>query len=262
MKTERLVLGLALVAAGVFGSATAQHHSLASGPGSSRDGSGIAQGTANTSNYGLGVGSGTGQSENEVQSKCTDGAYVRNGHRWSTQYNWYFQAASRPKGSLTYRVVDALRRAAVNIVRGDNNCGIPDLISATHSYRGTTSRAPNISSSAWCKGRDGRNVVGFGTLPSAYLGMTCWWTYGGKVVESDFILNKAHYAWFVNRPSGCRSKWSIEAAATHEFGHVFGLGHVSESSHPGLTMSPMIKACQSAETNLGLGDVLGLRSLY
>ena len=249
MKTERLVLGLALVAVGVFGSATTQHLSAATGPDSSRtDGSAVMHGT--------------GQIQNEVQSECTDGAYVRNGHRWSTQYNWYFQAASRPKGSLTYRVVDALRRAADNIVRGDNNCGLPDFISASYSYRGTTSRAPNISSSAWCKGRDGRNVVGFGTLPSAYLGMSCWWTYGGKVVESDFILNKAHYAWFINRPSGCRGKWSIEAAATHEFGHVFGLGHVSESSHPGLTMSPLIRSCQSSESNLGLGDVLGLRSLY
>jgi len=261
MKTERLVLGLALVAAGVFGSATA-HLSVASGPGSSRDASRIAQGTGHTANHGLGAASGAGQSQNEVQSKCADGAYVRNGHKWTTQYNWYFQSASRPKGSLTSRVVDALRRAADNIVRGDNACGLPDFISATDAYRGTTSRAPNISSSAWCKGRDGRNVVGFGTLPSAYLGMSCWWTYGGKVVEADFILNKAHYAWFINRPSGCRRKWSIEAAATHEFGHVFGLGHVSESSHPGLTMSPMIMACQSGETNLGLGDVLGLRSMY
>jgi hypothetical protein len=213
-------------------------------------------------NHGLGAASGSAQSQSEVQSKCTDGAYVRNGYRWTTQYNWYFQAASRPKGSVTTRVVDSLRHAADNIVRGDNSCGLSDMISATHSYRGTTSRAPNISSSAWCKGRDGRNVVGFGTLPSGYLGMTCWWTYGGKVVESDIILNKAHYAWFTTRPYGCRSKWSIQAAATHEFGHVFGLGHVSESSHPGLTMSPMIMACQSSESSLGLGDVLGLRSLY
>ena len=260
MKIERLVLGLALVAVGVLGSATTQRLLASSATDASRMSRSVARGHDGTN--GLGAGEAPSGSGSEIQSKCSDGAYVRNGHRWGTTYNWYFYAASRPKGSDTTRVVSALRRGADNIVTGHNVCGLPDLISAKHLYRGTTSRAPNISSSAWCRGRDGRNVVGFGTLPSGYLGMTCWWTYAGKVVEADFVLNKTYYRWFINRPSGCRGKWSIQAAATHEFGHVFGLGHVSESSHPGLTMSPMIRACQSAETNLGLGDVLGLRSLY
>jgi predicted Zn-dependent protease len=92
--------------------------------------------------------------------------------------------------------------------------------------------------------------------------MTCWWTYNGRVVESDVKLNKAYYRWYINRPYGCYRKWSIEAAATHEFGHVFGMGHVSEGYHGALTMSPIIKACQSSETTLGLGDVVGLRALY
>jgi hypothetical protein len=260
MKIERLVLGLALVAVGVFGSATTQRLLASSAPGAS-DMSRYATG-GHIGTVGLGAAGAPSGSGYEIQSKCSDGAYVRNGHRWGTTYNWYFYAASRPKGSDTTRVASALRRGADNIVTGHNTCGLPDLIGARHAYQGTTSRAPNISSSAWCKGRDGRNVVGFGTLPSGYLGMSCWWTYGGKVVEADILLNKAYYRWYINRPWGCRGKWSIPAAATHEFGHVFGLGHVSESAHPGLTMSPYIRACQSSETNLGLGDVLGLRSLY
>jgi hypothetical protein len=246
VKTERLVLGLALVAAGVFGSSAPQSLST------------TASGSAAASS-----GSGTGhESGFEIQSACSDGAYVLNGHRWSSRLEWYFRASSRPKGFNALGTASALRRAANNIVAGDNNCGLPDLISATHLYRGTTSRAPNISSGASCLGRDGRNVIGFGTLPSGYLGMTCWWTYKGRVVETDIKLNKAYYRWYIKRPSGCYRKWSIEAAATHEFGHAFGLGHVSEALHGALTMSPIIKACQSAETTLGLGDVVGLRSLY
>jgi hypothetical protein len=239
VKTERLVLGLALVAGGVFGTPSA--HLLSSG---------------------AAAAAAVGESRFEVQSKCSDGAYVKNGHRWTRRYDWRFQASSRPTGFSSSGVMNALRRAAYNIVNGRNNCGLPDLISATHWYRGTTSRAPNISSGGWCLGRDRVSVVGFGTLPRSYLAMTCWWTYDGRVIEADIKLNKAYYRWFINRPYGCRSTWSIEAAATHEFGHVFGLGHVSESQHGSLTMSPVIMACQSLETTLGLGDVLGLRALY
>jgi Matrixin len=239
-------LGLALVAAGVFGSSPPQYFSTtASGSAAASAGPGAAN-----------------DSGSDIQSACTDGAYSLNGHRWSGRFDWRFQASSRPKGFNAVSTANALRRAVYNIVNGDNNCGLPDLISATHWYRGTTSRAPNISSGAACLGRDRVNTIGFGTLPSGYLGMTCWWTYNGRVVEADVKLNKSYYKWYINRPSGCYRKWNIEAAATHEFGHVFGLGHVSESFHGSLTMSPIIKACQGAEATLGLGDVVGLRALY
>jgi hypothetical protein len=260
MKTERLVLGLALVAAGAVASSPApQHlsnvgtvagvhlpnHSATVHSAASRDGSGS-----------------VGESQSEIESACSDGAYLRNGHRWSQRYNWRFQSGSRPKGFSSSGVANALRRAAYNIVNGDNNCGLPDLISATHWYRGSTSRAPNISSGARCLGRDRINTVGFGSLPRGVLGMTCWWTYNGRVVEADIKLNRSYFGWYITRPSGCRSRWSIEGVATHEFGHVYGLGHVSENQHPSLTMSTLIRACQSSETTLGLGDVVGLRSLY
>jgi hypothetical protein len=246
VKTERLVLGLALVAAGVFASPAPQNISTT-----------VSGSAAASSGSGLGYESGS-----EIQSACSDGAYTLNGHRLTKRFDWRFQASSRPKGFNAAGTAYALRRAAFNIVAGDNNCGLSDLISATHWYRGTTSRRPNISSGGSCLSRDRVNTVGFGTLPSGYLGMTCWWIYDGRVVEADIKLNKAYYRWYINRPSGCYRKWSIEAAATHEFGHAFGLGHVSEGQHASLTMSPIIKACQSSEKTLGLGDVVGLRALY
>jgi predicted Zn-dependent protease len=66
----------------------------------------------------------------------------------------------------------------------------------------------------------------------------------------------------VTKPSTCSSRFSVEAVATHEFGHAFGLGHVSETYHPSLTMSSVIRACQGSESTLGLGDVRGLNALY
>jgi Matrixin len=245
MKIERLVLGLALAAAGVSGSSSLSTTAL----------SGLHVNSL------AAVASGSG-SDGEILSKCTDGAYTKNGHRWSSRLYWYFQSGSRPKGSDASRVAAALARAASNITTGHNNCNLADAISATQTYQGGTSRAPNISKYGGCLGRDGRNVVGFGTLPRGVLGMTCWWTYGGRTVETDIKLNKAYYAWFIIRRSDCRGKWSIEGVATHEFGHAFGLGHVSPDYHSALTMSPVIRACQSAQRWLGLGDILGLRSLY
>jgi hypothetical protein len=245
MKIERLVLGLALAAMGVSGSSSSP--TAVTAPFSASAAAMAAAGSGN---------------QIEVLSKCADGAYTHNAHKWTMRLNWYFQASSRPGGMYAWRVAGALNRAATNITTGHNRCGLADLISATHAYQGTTSRAPNISSSASCLGRDGRNVVGFGTLPRGVLGMTCWWTYSGRTVETDIKLNKAYYGWYVYRPSGCRARWSIQGVATHEFGHAFGLGHVSSSTHPNLTMSPVIKPCQSSQRWLGLGDIRGLRTLY
>jgi hypothetical protein len=260
MKSERLVLGMALVAAGAVAcSSVAQHlSSVGTVAGIHRPNrSATVHSAAATDGSGA-----VGEGQSEIQGACTDGAYIRSGHRWGHRYSWRFQRGSRPGGLSATGVANALRRAAYNITNGDNNCGLPDFINATHWYRGSTSRSPNISSGARCLGRDRVNIVGFGYLPRGVLGMTCWWTYNGRVIEADIKLNKAYYGWYVNRPSGCRSRWSIEGVATHEFGHVFGLGHVSEGQHGSLTMSTIIMACQGSETTLGLGDVLGLRALY
>ena len=54
-----------------------------------------------------------------------------------------------------------------------------------------------------------------------------------------------------------------QGVQTHEYGHAFGMGHVSEADHGNLTMSTNINgAWSNFEASLGRGDVLGLRSLY
>jgi hypothetical protein len=195
-------------------------------------------------------------------SACADSAYSLYPTSWTKTYRWYFDATSTPSGLTQSAATGALKSAVNNITKANNDCGLPDLVSATNAYQGSTTVTPNISNTSNCLSGDGKSVVGFGTLSAIYVGYSCWWTVGNATVEADVKLNKTNYSWYVTRPAGCSSKWDVQAVATHEFGHVFGLLSLDEATHANLTMSQVIYACQSAEDTLGLGDVLGLQAKY
>ncbi len=58
-------------------------------------------------------------------------------------------------------------------------------------------------------------------------------------------------------------RYDVESTMTHERGHTFGLGDVSEASHPNLTMSSKSNGpCQTSERTLGKGDAIGLNRKY
>ena len=136
-----------------------------------------------------------------------------------------------------------------------------DRSDARTRFDGRTDRRPSVTPKGTCGRTDGTNVVGFGALPGDFLAITCIWTVGGRIVEADMKLDGA-VAW-ATALEGCRDRILLASVATHEFGHVFGLGHVGEAKHGLLTMSVRINGdCQPAETTLGLGDLIGLESLY
>lgn len=196
---------------------------------------------------------------------CDDGAFNLSGHTWRETYAWRFHSGSTPAANSKANVETALVRAAHSITTSRNNCGFADQVSATHDYRGRTSTAPNIrgtSTNVTCGNADGVNVVGFGGLPKGVLAVACSWTTGGTAVEGDITYNTRHAWYAVDVPAGCSSKYGVAAVGAHEFGHVFGLGHVSESAHPNLTMSTAARPCSNTPVTLGRGDVRGLRALY
>jgi matrixin len=197
-----------------------------------------------------------------VTGPCKQSAHTHNGSHFTKTYRWSFSSKTAPAGLPQQAVERALRVAVQNITHSRNSCGLADRVSATSSYRGRTSSSPNVTRSSTCGKPDGRSEVGFGKLSGTDLGLTCYWTRSGRTVEADIKLNKADYSWYAKKPAHCAKSWSIQAVATHEFGHAFGLNHVSEVTDGALTMSPLILPCQHAETTLGLGDVRGLRSLY
>jgi len=193
---------------------------------------------------------------------CADNAYVLNPDTWNSTYNWYFNASTTPSEISQSTATSGLRNAVENITQAHNDCGLPDNVSAKQHYQGTTTKTPNIGDGSSCQSSDGKSVVAFGDLAGTDLAFTCWWTSGNWTIESDVRLNKVEYTWVVNIGGNCTTKYSVEAVATHEFGHAFGLAHVSEALHGTLTMSPVIMPCQSSEKTLGLGDIRGLEANY
>jgi hypothetical protein len=187
---------------------------------------------------------------------CSDAAYNLFGARQASTYEWSFKKSSTPAGLSRSGVAEILQKSFGNITGEHNDCGRADHVSATSQYVGTTSRAPN------CSSRDGHNVVGFSSLPSGVLAVTCYWIKGGKIVEADMRITTRE-SWALSMATCHGDMPLLESTITHEAGHVFGLDHVGERRHGRLTMSPFLDGpCNNNEATLGLGDMLGLEALY
>jgi hypothetical protein len=196
--------------------------------------------------------------------QCNDTAFSLLGTRFEDKFEWRFRSASTPAEISMDAAEAALVKAADNIVKGRNSCSLADQISATHAYLGRTTKTTQVRSDGGCNAGDGFNVVNFGALPSGVLGVACTWsTSDGASLESDVKLNN-NFEWTTAPSSAsCDDAFDVESVMTHERGHTFGLGHVSDSTHTHLTMSTAINGpCQKTEATLGKGDVLGLRELY
>ncbi len=194
---------------------------------------------------------------------CSDSAYHLLPTKWKTAWKWSFQAGSTPN-ELTKAKAETSLKAAVRSITGErNDCGRPDTLNATAIYQGRTTKRPGINNG--CTGQDGKSVVGFGNLPENVLGLTCtvYRVMSGvdTSIESDVLFNKADFEWATSLPS-CHNEAMLRSIATHEFGHVFGLNHVSENSHGKLTMSTAIGPCDDSAFTLGKGDMLGLERRY
>lgn len=192
---------------------------------------------------------------------CSDRAYNHGESRWSDTFRWSFFAASTPSGIRKVATERVLKRSVANMTDGRNDCGRTDRIRATAIYQGRTLAKPAPTSSGGCGGRDGVNVIGFGKLPPGIAGLTCVWSSGGRIIEADIKLDK-NARWATSLAS-CSFASMVEAVATHEFGHAFGMGHVKETTHGRLTMSERLDGyCQLNEASLGKGDLLGMEDLY
>lgn len=187
---------------------------------------------------------------------CQDNAYKTLGAKQTKTYKWSFKASTTPSGLNKSAVVQVLKKSFANVIGAHNDCGKPDNISATHKFLGRTTHSPN------CNSPDGQNVVGFAKLGPGILAVTCFWINGNRIIEADMKITTAE-SWALSMATCHGNMPLLESTITHEAGHVFGLGHVSERKHGRLTMSPFIDGpCENNEATLGLGDLRGLASMY
>lgn len=192
---------------------------------------------------------------------CTDRAHQVFGWHWTTSYDWLFNDTSTPSDLDPQEALAVLQRSVENITSARNDCGLPDNVSAAEQFQGTTDQKTGITALPACPAPDGLSIVGFGRLPRDILGLTCPIWHDDVVTEVDISFN-SRMDWALS-PGDCLFGELLEATATHEFGHAFGLAHVSESKHPDLTMSTTSNGpCDAEEITLGLGDVVGLEQLY
>jgi hypothetical protein len=195
-------------------------------------------------------------------AECTSTAYSLYSWR-KPSYSWSFQSSTTPSylASRTNGVAivaDQLKRANTNIVTGRNACGRADYIAANFTYLGSTGRAPNISSSATCTGGNGYSSIGFGALPYPVAAMACAYRIvNGVATEGDVKLSTG-VRWATSL-SSCSNAYLIEPVMTHEFGHIYGLRHVTSSA---MTMYPSVGKCRTGASTLGWGDLRGLERKY
>lgn len=113
-----------------------------------------------------------------------------------------------------------------------------------------------------CTGRDGINTRGWGPGRDDRVAVACTWYYlvSYETSESDHLYDTRD-SWSAGG-STCLFAHDLQSVTTHEWGHTFGMGHVSEEAYPTMTLSTNLSTCDTSARTLGRGDALGIYSIY
>lgn len=115
---------------------------------------------------------------------------------------------------------------------------------------------------------DNRNTIMWRKLPSYAVAVTYIWTDArGRLSNADTVFNKT-YSWAYtgyngqNDCGGPSSRFDLRDIATHEFGHWTGMADLYDSASKDLTMYGYASRGELKKDTLGLGDIVGVRSVW
>lgn len=189
-----------------------------------------------------------------TSASCGSKAYTLTGAHWESPIRWRYN----PSGAKVSKVA-AFQRGAEAWTGTITACGQTVQSAAVQEYLGTTKQQPSVTADGGCGTSNSTSVVGWGTLPSKTLAVTCIWSFtDGVAFETDQRYSTSHRWGSTSTCSG--NRFDLRGIATHEWGHSYGLGHTAQQS--GLVMKPSSMVCDTAQRTLGLGDVRGIAALY
>ena len=171
-------------------------------------------------------------------------AYVLNGPRWAVaQVPYYINPANADVSSAS---------ALAAIQAGANAWSAQSNASISLYYMGQTSGTTLEN--------NGKNEIFFrNTSNGGVIAETYWWyDANNHLVDADMVFYDGGFHFFTGS-SGCSSGVYIEDTATHEFGHVLGLGHSSVAS---ATMYATASWCSTSGRSLDPDDLAGVEELY
>jgi hypothetical protein len=167
--------------------------------------------------------------------------YTTSGYKWPTsQVSYYVNPASK---HVSPSAAIAAVQAAAAVWSQQSRANIA-LVYAGQT-NGSTAQL-NYKNEVFFRGEAGG-------------GYTYWWASGGSLVDADIIMYEGSIKYFTGSDTCTGYGQYVEDLATHEFGHVLGLRHSSDSI---ATMYSTTGYCDPNWRTLAADDIAGIESLY
>lgn len=207
---------------------------------------------------------------------CTETGVAYLNFVWNKTLQWYYNQSTVSRAGLNGpTTLTSIRAANTNMTNGVNNCGWPQANFGSYiggvplgAYQGTTSKYANIDSSGDITSNfpDGQNTVSWGPFNNTEegtLAITAFdYNTGGNqfAIEADTYLG-SNRGLVTSYSPLCTDSYDLESVMTHEWGHAYGLDHVTSSADADEVMYEYSTAC-ALRRHLGEGDYEGMASLY